>query len=59
MMTQLRPATAMAPPASWVPVNSTKPCEQTSTLAPRATDQKIMRREDAHVPQVPPGTPLA
>ena len=30
MTTEPMPATAMAPPASWVPVSDANPCEQTS-----------------------------
>src|SRR5690349_11944491 len=31
MTTMPKPTTTMAAPASWAPVNSTSPCEQTST----------------------------
>ena len=50
MLTEMMSATAMAPPASWVPVSSTNPCEQTSiALCEQAAAPWTMRR-NSHPP---------
>jgi hypothetical protein len=57
MTTELRPAMAMTPPASWVPVSNTNPCEQTSIAwceqeaAPRAI------RRNSHPPVMTAASP--